>query len=77
MNVEVSVFGYVLHSFHMRPSLLKFTFCINCNWSLKCELYDSLKDDILFTVAIKFVLAKYYKDSEMTAYISERSRNSK
>ena len=27
--------------------------------------------------SIKFVLAKYYKDSEMTAYISERSRNSK
>ena len=26
---------------------------------------------------LKFVLAKYYKDSEMTAYISERSRNSK
>ena len=26
---------------------------------------------------VKFVLAKYYKDSEMTAYISERSRNSK
>ena len=26
---------------------------------------------------IKFVLAKYYKDSKMTAYISERSRNLK
>ena len=26
---------------------------------------------------IKLELAKYYKDSEMTAYISERSRNSK
>ena len=26
---------------------------------------------------LKFVLAKYYKDSEMTAYISERSRNLK
>ena len=26
---------------------------------------------------IRFDLAKYYKDSEMTAYISERSRNSK
>ena len=26
---------------------------------------------------IEFVKAKYYKDSEMTAYISERSRNSK
>ena len=28
------------------------------------------------SIGIKFVLAKYYKDSEMTAYISERSRNS-
>ena len=26
---------------------------------------------------LKFFLAKYYKDSEMTVYISERSRNSK
>ena len=26
---------------------------------------------------LKFDLPKYYKDSEMTAYISERSRNSK
>ena len=26
---------------------------------------------------IKLELAKYYKDSDMTAYISERSRNSK
>ena len=26
---------------------------------------------------IKLELAKYYKDSEMTAFISERSRNSK
>ena len=26
---------------------------------------------------LKLELAKYYKDSEMTAYISERSRNSK
>ena len=28
-------------------------------------------------VKIKLELAKYYKDSEMTAFISERSRNSK
>ena len=26
---------------------------------------------------VKLELAKYYKDSETTAYISERSRNSK
>ena len=26
---------------------------------------------------VKLELAKYYKDSDMTAYISERSRNSK
>ena len=26
---------------------------------------------------VKLELAKYYKDSEMTAFISERSRNSK
>ena len=26
---------------------------------------------------IKLQLAKYYKDSEMTAFISERNRNSK
>ena len=29
------------------------------------------------TEYIKFDSPKYYKDSEMTAYISERSRNSK
>ena len=29
------------------------------------------------TTILKFVLAKYYKDTEMTSYISERSRNSK
>ena len=28
-------------------------------------------------VLVKLELAKYYKDSEMTAFISERSRNSK
>ena len=28
-------------------------------------------------VVLKLELAKYYKDSEMTAFISERSRNSK
>ena len=29
------------------------------------------------TLVIKLELAKYYKDSEMTAFISKRSRNSK
>ena len=28
-------------------------------------------------VVLKLELAKYYKDSEMTVFISERSRNSK
>ena len=32
---------------------------------------------MMFTDAIKLELAKYYKDSDMTAYISERCRNSK
>ena len=32
---------------------------------------------LLGNVLIKLELAKYYKDSEMTAFISERSRNSK
>ena len=29
------------------------------------------------TIVIKLELAKYYKDSKMTAFISEMSRNSK
>ena len=33
--------------------------------------------DLLQTFILKLELAKYYKDSEMTAFISERSRNSK
>ena len=33
--------------------------------------------EFLFYPNIKLELAKYYKDSEMTPYISERSRNSK
>ena len=32
---------------------------------------------VYFKALIKLELAKYYKDSEMTAFISERSRNSK
>ena len=33
--------------------------------------------DISLYLCLKLELAKYYKDSDMTAYISERSRNSK
>ena len=36
-----------------------------------------ISPNILGGHPIKLELAKYYKDSEMTAYISERSRNTK
>ena len=46
-------------------------------------IYEFLKEfwgpllNFFFRGLIKLELAKYYKDSEMTAFISERSRNSK
>ena len=51
------------------------------NTMLSMELF--FREDIkkktanLVKIALKLEFAKYYKDSEMTAYISERSRNSK
>ena len=45
----------------------------------RLEFLDILKflDRLGFLEHIKLELAKYYKDSEMTAFISERSRSSK
>ena len=37
---------------------------------------DGIEDIDVLNI-LKLELAKYYKDSEMTAFISERSRNSK
>ena len=46
---------------------------------LQVKLYSSIGcfSDIAIIFPVKLELAKYYKDSEMTAFISERSRNSK
>ena len=48
-------------------------FNISINYSLHLAYFINVSKEIL----IKLELAKYYKDFEMTAYISERSRNSK
>ena len=49
---------------------------VTLHWGIGLCCNNNLKSPILISL-IKFVLAKYYKDSEMTAYISERSRNLK
>ena len=55
---------------------------ITASFGLIMELGGGLQSQryLLFACSklwIKLELAKYYKDSEMTAFISERSRNSK
>ena len=45
-----------------------------CRMSHQIEVWYSAQQ---FRSGIKLELAKYYKDSEMTAFISKRSRNSK
>ena len=50
-----------------------------CKFKLKRTtiLAEILEYEYRIIVPIKLELAKYYKDFEMTAFISERSRNSK
>ena len=62
---------------------------IFCSYTRKAERFVFLDEQIKFFTpkkgylllyviwTLKLELAKYYKDSEMTAFISERSRNSK
>ena len=56
---------------------------LNLSMSLHCHGHEGLiKQFVIFELfkrvkRLKLELAKYYKDSEMTAFISERSRNSK
>ena len=40
-------------------------------------MQEDCKPYVHYKGYVKFFLAKYYKDSEITALISERSRNSK
>ena len=52
---------------------------IKCKWLILINYSTATasKTKFIQSKTTKFDSPKYYKDSEMTAYISERSRNSK